>query len=439
MTARISSIWQGSLAPGMPRSQRSSCRYEAFVPDRLADVSLALPEAIVADVSEAERQIQRLNTGAPELASLEALARLLLRAEAVASSKIEGLEVGARRLVRAEAAREVRGPSSDTTAESVLGNIEAMVLATEQVANKEHVGVEDILSVHQALMRHTDRPEIGGQVRTVQNWIGGSSFSPCTAVFVPPPPEIVPELLDDLIEFVNSDRYPALVQAGLAHGQFETIHPFIDGNGRVGRALIHVVLRRRGLSPRFIPPISLVLATRSTEYVRGLMGLRYEGLPDSLEALAGVSQWIDIFTFAAKHAAESAERFSAAIDSIVSGWRVRLGNIRAGSTVDLLIRVLPSAPVITVDTAARLVHRSTQATNLAVERLSVAGILTPTRDVRRNRTFEVRDILDAVTHYERALASELGDTRVSPPRRHVPPRPVRPAISDNDLRSSPLT
>jgi hypothetical protein len=95
----------------------------------------------------------------------------------------------------------------------------------------------------------------------VQNWIGGSSFNPCSAAFVPPPPDHVAGLIEDLCAFANDDSLPAVAQAAIAHAQFETIHPFVDGNGRTGRALIHVILRRRGLASRILPPVSLVLAT----------------------------------------------------------------------------------------------------------------------------------------------------------------------------------
>lgn len=99
-------------------------------------------------------------------------------------------------------------------------------------------------------------PGIAGVVRARQNWIGGSSYNPCGAAFVPPPPETLDALLGDLLAYVNGDDHPALVQAAIAHAQFETIHPFADGNGRTGRALIHVILRRRGLEPWPVPPVT---------------------------------------------------------------------------------------------------------------------------------------------------------------------------------------
>src|SRR5204863_7533443 len=125
-----------------------------------------------------------------------------------------------------------------------------------------------------------------GRIRSVQNWIGGSSFNPCSAAFVPPPPDHVEALLADLCAFVNDDSLPAVAQAAIAHAQFETIHPFRDGNGRAGRCLIHVVLRRRNVTPMLVPPISVVLATNARQYIAGLVDFRE----------ARVDDWIGAFS-----------------------------------------------------------------------------------------------------------------------------------------------
>ncbi len=238
---------------------------------------------MTADVADAEAAIIKLNHSAIALADLEALARLLLRAESVASSKIEGLEVGPQRLLRAEVAIGIGERSSDVTANEVLGNIDAMVFAVERVHTGSQLSVDDLLEIHRRLLASGRLAEYGGTIREEQNWIGGSDYNPCSAAFVPPPPNVVPELLDDLIGFSNRDDLPAIAQAALAHAQFETIHPFIDGNGRVGRALIHLILRRRGLTPTVLPPISLILATWSRDYIDGLTATRYRGSASSAQ------------------------------------------------------------------------------------------------------------------------------------------------------------
>jgi len=246
---------------GPSRAQRRPCNYEAYIPDRLVGRQITLDGSVAAEVAEAEAAIARLDTEAAALVGTEALARILLWAESVASSKIEGLEIGARRLLRAEAARRLGESVSDVTAAEVLGNIDAMAFAIESVKEGDAVSSGLLLDIHRRLLAGSQLAGEGGRFRNVQNWIGGSDYNPCSAAFVPPPPESVGELMNDLLEFANDDSLPAVAQAAIAHAQFETIHPFIDGNGRTGRALIHVILRRRGLAQRVVAPVSLILAT----------------------------------------------------------------------------------------------------------------------------------------------------------------------------------
>ena len=272
-------------------------------------------------------------------------------------------------------------------------------------------------------MERSPTPEIGGAIRTVQNWIGGSSCNPCSAAFVPPRPEAIESLLNDLLEYVNGDDHPALVQAAIAHAQFETIHPFADGNGRTGRALIHMILRRRGLAPRFVPPISLVLATSATDYIAGLTSYRHIGAPDSPERSAGAGTWLRTFATAVNRSCGDAEAFATKIDGLDAAWRERLGRVRANSAVELLLDVLPGVPVITVESAARLIGRSEMRTGEAVNRLEAAGVLRQ-RNVRRQRyrVFEAADVVDLFTGLEGALSSPAGNTATAPPTRRVPRR-----------------
>ncbi len=259
--------WQTKLDAGLSRRDRRGCDHEAYVPDPLTGRRFRLEGDVAAEVADAERAITELNATAT-LVDTEALGRLLLRAESVASSYIEGLVVGGRRLLRAEAALAAGEAGLDVTAEEVLGNIQAMTWAVEALASAERITLDGVLTVHERLLSHTRLSEHAGHLRVVQNWIGGGSFNPCSAAFVPPPPDHVEGLLEDLCAFANDDSLPAVAQATIVHAQFETIHPFVDGNGRTGRALIHVVLRRRGLAPRILAPVSLVLATWSSSYAK---------------------------------------------------------------------------------------------------------------------------------------------------------------------------
>jgi Fic family protein len=410
----------------MSRRDRHGCDYDAYLADPLAGWDLSIPADLAADIADAEAAVRALNDAGTTHVSLEGLARFLLRAESVGSSKIEGLEAAARRLAQAEAAIALGGDPNDRVAVEVIGNIAAMESAVGLATSADPFELDDLLSIHRTLMDNSPTPELGGVVREEQNWIGGSSFNPCRAAFVPPPHEYLPDLLADLLDYVNGDDHSPLVQAAIAHAQFETLHPFADGNGRTGRALIHVVLRRRGLAPTFVPPISLVLATWSDDYVNGLMTFRHLNEPDSAERSAAAVEWLRMFATATSRSCRDAQAYSTDIDEITAAWRSKLGRVRANSSTDLLLRVLPGAPIVTVESASRLISRSRARTTDAVNALAEAGVLRQ-RNVgrQRYRVFEATEVLDLFTGLERALASPTGNTRSDRPIRLVPQRPEK--------------
>jgi Fic family protein len=412
----VEEIWPGS-PEGVTRAERSSCRYRAYVPDPLLGIDLMLPAAVAADLADVEQDVRHLNDQHPGLANLEPLARFLLRAEAVASSYIEGLVVNVRRLARTEAAEREGVAVTDEVARTVLGNIEALDAALEVAGDPSRaVTVADLLDIHGALLGGTRDSRWAGVVREEQNWIGGTN--PCSAAFVPPPHQHVAALLEDLAAYLSGDEHPALLQAALAHAQFETIHPFADGNGRTGRALIQLVLRRRGLATRVVPPVSLVLATRADDYISALDATRVEDDP-----LPGLLGWVELFLSATGRACRDADRFAEELVGLERTARQRLGQVRAGSATDLLVAALPGLPVFSVRTAAAHIGRSDVATNEAVARLLGAEVIRQVTLGRRNRAFEAVGLFEAFTGFERVLASPQADTLVAAPSRQVSARP----------------
>ena len=408
---------------GLTRRDRLGCNYDAYLPDPLAGWDLSLPGDLAADIADAETAIRNLNHAGTTHVSLEGLARFLLRAESVASSRIEGLDAGARRLVEAEALLAEGGESADRVAVEILGNIASMESAVELAAGTREITLADLLEIHRILMEHSPTPELAGVIREEQNWLGGSAYNPCSASFVPPPAEDVQELLEDLILYINGDAHSALVQAAIVHAQFETIHPFVDGNGRTGRTLIHIILRRRELSPVFVPPISLVLAAWSADYISGLTAFRHLDPANSPERSNAAHTWIRTFAGATLRACDDAQAYASPIDDLVENWRAALGATRKGSAVDLLLNVLPGVPLITVDSAARMIDRSKVAAGSAINRLAEAGIVTQRNIGRqRYRVFEAPAVLELFTSLERALASPTGDTATASPVRPVPRR-----------------
>ena len=398
----VQRIWPAEPNAAGGRRERQSFRYEAFVPDPVGRLQFTLPAQIAATVSMAEREVDVLNRDPPAMASLEVLARRLLRAESVASSRIEGLVLSQRRLARAEAeGAETR----DDTARSVLGNVAAMEEAVKLGAKEGPLKTRDILELHRILMEATNKPGIAGKLRDQQNWIGGNAFNPGRADFVPPPPDLVQDLMNDLCVFMNRTDLPPVVQAAIAHAQFETIHPFADGNGRVGRALIHVVLRRRGLAQRYVPPVSLVLAADSRRYIGGLTAFREKR----------IAEWCATFAESVQLAAAKAAELAERLVHLQQSWRTRAGQPRRHSSAEALIKLLPAHPIVTLATATRILARSKQATNEAIATLARAAVLSPTTLARRNRAWEARELFELVNATERELAIPAGPTRTGRP------------------------
>ena len=390
------------------RASRRSFDYSAFIPDRIAHLDLALPGDVATAVTDAEVAVRELNATSPRLGALEALARQLLRAEAVASSRIEGLEMSHRRLERAAFVPA----DADRQAKLVMGNVAAMEAAIALGAAHRPLTPSGILALHRELFAGTELDRIGGHFRDRQNWIGDSDVSPQNAEFIPPNELRVPDLIEDLCAFVARDDVPAIAQAAIVHAQFETIHPFADGNGRIGRCLIHVVLRQRDVAPTYVPPISLVLATDQKTYVRGLNMFR-EYTDEAIGA------WMGVFAQATRTAAREAVSFGDEIARLQAGWRERAGIKRSGTTAEKIISILPGRPVIDIKAAAEATGSVYESARAAMERLEQAGVVHEVGSRRRDRVFEARDVFDLVNGFERRLATPEGERR---PVRRVPGR-----------------
>jgi Fic family protein len=362
-------------------------------------------------VSEAENAIRALNaTVHPVLAPL---ARLRLRTESIASSKVEGMQLGVRELARAEARAETGGKASPT-AMDILANIDAMQVAVDQAATVERFTVDEIIVVHRRLLERAQNAHIAGRIRTQQSWIGGNDHNPCGADFVLPPPGDVGALLSDLCAAINSEVLPPLVQAALVHAQFETIHPFDDGNGRTGRALIQVVLRRRRIAPAYVPPISVVLAAARDRYIEGLTGFRDDR----------VGEWAEQFAAAAARAAHLAKAYIGAVQELTARWRVQLGAAsapRSDAAAWALLQILPAHPIITAPAAAAATRRAKAAIYQALRELEDAGVIAPLSESRRNQSWEAVGLLDLLASRVRSASSDGG--RVSQLRKCCSLRP----------------
>jgi Fic family protein len=271
-----------------------------------------------------------------------------------------------------------------------------MVLAVEQSAEAESFRQQEILATHRRLLENAPQARIAGRFRSGQNWIGGNDYNPCGADFVPPPPEELDRLLADLCRGIVDQTLPPLVQAALTHAQLETIHPFDDGNGRTGRALVHVVLRRRNLAPRFVPPVSVVFAGAKDRYIAALSRFRFHE--------NGVAEWIEYFAAATVRAARLARAYVSAVGALREQWReqlrARAKAPRAGATAWTIIDLLPAHPMISAPVATAVTGRARSRAYEAIEQLLAAGVLTPVSEGKRNRWWEAVGLLDLIARLE---------------------------------------
>lgn len=424
--------WWDSSEPSLPRRERRSGPYPRYVPDLLVGAALALDPETDRLVAEAERRVRSLDG---DLRDLAGISRFLLRSEAIASSRIEGIAPSARNVALAELGQseEVKGVGEQ--AQMVANNMTVVREATTRLVGVDHVAVEDIEALHRSLL---PREQHHHGLRQVPNWIGGSDWHPLDADFVPPDPERVPALMQDLVAYLAGGLHSPIAQAALAHAQFETIHPFTDGNGRVGRALIHTVLARRGLTRDAVLPISLVLSTMRSRYVEGLTTYRVAASADSVTGMAVRSAWIAVFSTATILACDQAERIASELAALRADWDTRIAEertkkgatrgLRSDSATAAILADLPATPVLTVATVVRIHGVSRTAAGKALDELYVARILTRKAIGPGRQAYVADDLLDMITWAERRLASTRFDTRQSAPHRGAPTAPpARPA------------
>jgi Fic family protein len=361
-------------------------RYEAFVPDRIGGYEPELSSSTSTLAERAAFAVRGLNDDPSGLVPLEGLGRQLLRSEALASSQIEGLNISPRKLAEADLADQ----DGHFKAQEILGNIRALELATQIGAEADALDVDAITRIHREMAIVPPLDRIAGELREEPSWIGGRS--PLDAEFVGPPWEEVRPLLEDLCEFINRDDISPVVQAAIAHAQFETIHPFGDGNGRVGRCLIQVVLRRRGLAPHYIPPVSIVLGANKDAYISGLES--YRG--------GEVDGWVHQFARAVEDAANQARSFSRSVIELQEKWREKLGRVRSDAAVLPLIELLPKFPVVTAAVAEKEIGRSRPVTIEALDRLESIGALTRHSNRKKGHSWEAKGLFQLLAAFEKA-------------------------------------
>ncbi len=310
----------------------------------------------------------------------------------MASSKIERISASA-----VDYAKALAGNRSNSSATSMVAASTALHGLVTATAERERFVLEDLLVAHRALMQ--DDPHeaaYAGRMRDMQNWIGGSDHSPHDALHVPPAPERVSALMEDLIDYLNRNDIPVMVQAAIAHAQFESIHAFTDGNGRIGRALVSAVLRRRGVTRNAVVPLASGLLARRDDYFATLGDYR-RGRPAPL---------IELFARSARAAAACSRESIARIKALPGEWNAEL-HPRAGSAVAALIPAFYDHPVMAAAEIEQRSGSSEQQTYRAITRLTEAGFIHEITGRKRNRVWVATELLAELDDLDRRIQAEM--------------------------------
>ncbi|MCX6468848.1 MAG: Fic family protein [Corynebacteriales bacterium] len=363
-------------------ARRQAGEYRAAIPATIADLEVHLPAHVLADADEASREVARFDA---ELgAEIAPFASVLLRSESAASSTIENLTASARAIAEAEAL----GTTGRRNAALIVGNTEAMRAA---VALADQIDEDAILAMHSALMRPSD-PETAGRWRTEQVWIGGGAFGPRGADFVAPHHERVQPAIADLLAFAQRGDIPTLPQVAVAHAQFETIHPFTDGNGRTGRALVQAMLHNKRLTRQITVPVSAGLLADTDSYFEALGSYR-QGDPASI---------VEKFSEASILAVINGRQLVGDLRDIRTRWNSEI-TARSDSAVHRVADLLIRQPVVSAVSLQRELGITTGNARRYIDPLVAAGVIVEFTDRARNRAWRAPEVLGALDAFaERA-------------------------------------
>ena len=363
----------------------------AFVPFALPPAAppVDIDAGRAARLRAAEQSLVRLELAGEMVPSLDWFIYAFVRKEAVLSSQIEGTQATLVDLLNFESQEGTASPAAPSAdVEEVCNYLDALAYARAQLADPHGLPLSMRLlsGTHERLMRGIrGADKLPGEVRRSQNWIGGSR--PGNATFVPPPPHLLGDVLTDFERYLHDDEaLPPLVRAGLLHVQFETIHPYLDGNGRIGRLLVTLLLEHWQLLTKPLLYLSLFFKRHREEYYRRLNAVRVEGDWEG---------WLDFFLDGVATIADEAVASARELFALVAADRARLLSQESTSVAGLrLFELLPRHPVVTVATVMRLVGTTRPTAGRAIESLAEAGILVETTGKRRDRSFVYRDYLD---------------------------------------------
>jgi Fic family protein len=367
-----------STPPG--RTIRAPGGYSAYVPHPLPP-RIEYGPALVRALSDADRAIGRLAGEGGRLPNPHLLIRPFIRREAVLSSRIEGTQATLGELLAAEAGATVeRSPADLLEVANYVAALEHGIKRLETLP----LSLRLVRELHDRLMRGVrgDRAD-PGEFRRSQNWIGVPGSTLQNAIYVPPPPPEMKAALGEWETFLHDRALPPLVQVALVHYQFEAIHPFVDGNGRVGRLLISLFLVERELLPSPLLYLSAFFEATRRDYYERLLAVSQSG---------DWNGWLEYFLTGVARQAEDAVSRAARINEILARWRAAVAG--ASATTLRLVDLLAENPFWTINKAAERLGVVFTTGQRAIERLEKARILKRVSKAQRDRVYCARAILD---------------------------------------------
>ena len=355
----------------VPKSRRRKIlpTYEAAVPASIAALPVEIPAQLARRIAEVEVSLARFDQA--QAARDWPLPALLLRSESSSSSQLERLTSSVRNVALAELSS--KAPSN---ALLIAGNVAAM---REALGQSGDIGIDSICAIHDALMRGT-REEPG--LRKEQVWIGGSPYSPHGATFVPPHADLVRPCLEDLVAFGAREDISPIAKAAIFHAQFETIHPFTDGNGRTGRALRHRILARDAVLLHAMLPVSAGLLHDVERYM-GALDTYHDG---------AVEPMIECLADALELAAVIGSRIASDVDEVLGGW-ASANTDRSGSASHRLPALLVEQPVVDVAFVASRLGITDRAARNLIETACERGILAKMGNAKRGAFYQASDLI----------------------------------------------
>lgn len=364
---------------------KAPTEYEGALAPFIADEPVELPSEVQTEVERATIAVARFD--ATHAHRLNTFTPLLLRTESVASSRIENLTSSARKVLEGELTGTLRG-----NAGLIVGNVRLMQAAKKLTT----INSGSILAIHRILLEES-APRLAGALRSEPVWIGGSDLYPLDADYIAPHHRHLPDLVDDFVQFCNRGDIPALVHAAISHAHFENIHPFADGNGRTGRALIHVLLRQRGLTEYTSLPLSAALLTDVEKYFGALAAYRS----------GEIVPVVRLFAAAAIDAAQRGEWLAGELDSIRSEWLEHV-TARADAadwrTLDVLLR----QPIVTAQDLAVELGITPAAARSTLNRLEANEIVIGAQLPNKVRGWRAQDVLDALDQFGEGMRRSAG-------------------------------